>query len=420
MPKRIAPLSDTQLRNVKAKDKEYKLSDGGGLYLLVTPSGGKLWNMKYRYNGKEKRLSFGAYPARSLADARQRRENAKKLLANDIDPGEMKKSIKQARIALEENSFELIAREWHTKYLTQWSSDHAATIMSRLERDVFPWLGTKPISEIKPVDILPVLRRVEDRGALETAHRIKTVIGQVLRYAVATGRAERDSTADLKGALPPTISNNMAALTDPKDVAELLKASDAYKGSFVVRCALKLAPLFFCRPGELRHTEWAEIDFEKAQLNIPIERLKLLTKAKRENKGKLHLIPLSKQAIAILKELQPLTGHSKYVFPGHRSPLRPMSENAVIAAMRRMGFEKEEMSGHGYRAMARTMIRQELHLEAEYIEIQLAHKTKNANGTAYDRVSFLPERRKMMQLWADYLDGLKQGAKVIPFRREAA
>lgn len=420
MPKRIVPLLDTQVRNAKAKETEYKLSDGGGLYLLVTPSGGKLWNMKYRFNGKEKRLSFGAYPAISLADARNRREEAKKLLANGVDPNEMKKSIKRAKIALEKNSFELIAREWHTKFINQWSENHAETIMSRLERDVFPWLGTMPISEIKPVDILPVLRRVEDRGALETAHRIKTVIGQVLRYAVATGCAERDSTTDLRGALPPAIKNNMAALTDPNDVAELLKASDTYKGSFVVKCALKLAPLLFCRPGELRHTEWTEINFRTAQLNVPIERLKLLTKTKRENKGKLHLIPLSKQAIAILKELQPLTGHSKYVFPGHRSPLRPMSENAVLAALRRMGFEKEEMSGHGYRAMARTMIRQDLHIEAEYIEIQLAHATKSPNGTAYDRVSFLPERKQMMQLWADYLDGLKAGAKVLPFKREAA
>jgi integrase len=290
MPKRIVPLSDIQARNAKAKETEYKLSDGGGLYLLVTPSGGKLWNMKYRYNGKEKRLSFGAYPALSLADARQRREDAKKLLANDVDPGEMKKSIKQAKIALEENSFELIAREWHTKYLSQWSEDHAKKIMSRLERDVFPWLGASPISQIKPVDILPVLRRVEDRGALETAHRIKTVIGQVLRYAVATGRAERDSTADLKGALPPPVVNNRAALTDPKDVADLLRASDTYKGSFVVKCALKLAPLLFCRPGELRKTEWSEINFETAQLIIPIERLKLLTKTKRASKGKLHII----------------------------------------------------------------------------------------------------------------------------------
>jgi integrase len=260
---------------------------------------------------------------------------------------------------------------------------------------------------------------MEDRGAHETARRMKTVCGQVFRYGVATGRCKRDQTSDLKGALKPPITQNMAALTDPKEVAELLRESDKYAGSFVVKCALKLAPLWFCRPGELRHTEWAEINFEKAEVNIPVERMKLPTATKRKSKGQLHLIPLSRQAIDILKELQPLTGHSKYVFPGYRSPLRCMSENAVLLALRKMGFTKEEMSGHGYRAMARTMIRQELHLEAEYIELQLAHTTKSPNGTAYDRVSFLPERRKMMQTWADYLDGLKQGAKVIPIKKAA-
>lgn len=419
MPKRIVALSDIQVSKAKPKDKPYKLTDGDGLFLLATPTGGKLWRFKYRFDGKEKLLSLGSYPALSLADARQRREDAKKLLVNGVDPGEMKKALKRARIALEENSFEIISREWHTKFIEQWSPDHAKTVLRRLERDVFPWLGSRPVADIKPMDILSVLRRVEERGALETAHRIKSVIGQVFRYAVATGRAERDPTTDLRGALPPTVEKNMAALVDPQDVAELLRASDGYKGSFVVKCALMLAPLFFCRPGELRHTEWTEIGFDNALLSIPVERLKLPLSTKRKNKGQLHLIPLSKQAIAILKELQALTGHSKYVFPGHRSPLRPMSENAVLAALRRMGFDKEEMSGHGYRAMARTMIRQNLHIEAEYIEIQLAHATKSANGTAYDRVSFLPERKKMMQLWADYLDGLKQGAKVIPLRKMA-
>lgn len=410
MPKRITPLSDIQVRNAKPQGKEFKLMDGFGLYLLVTPTNGKLWRFDYRYGDKRKVLAFGAYPALSLADARLRREDAKKLLANGVDPGEMKKSIKQTKIALEENSFEIVAREWHTRFSGQWSEGHALTIMDRLKRDVFPWLGAIPVSEIKPVDILAVLRRVEGRGALETAHRIRTICGQVLRYAVATGRAERDIVADLRGALPPVREKHHAALTDPKEVAELLRAIDCFVGTFHVQCALKLAPMLFVRPGELRQMEWEEIDFDADQWNIPAEKMKMKIP---------HIVPLSRQAISILKELQPLTGVGRYVFPNHRTLLRPMTDNAINAALRRMGYTSEDQTGHGFRAMARTILDEVLQVRPDYIEHQLAHAVKDPNGRAYNRTAHLVERKKMMQLWADYLDGLKAGAKVIPFIRAA-
>lgn len=411
MPKRIAPLSDIQVSKAKAKESDFKLNDGYGLYLLITPTGGKLWRFDYRHEGKRKTMAFGPYPAVSLADARQRREDAKKLLANGVDPGEMKKSIKQAKVALEENSFETVAREWHTKFSGQWSAGHAATIMDRLTRDVFPWMGTSPVSEIKPVDLLAVLRRVEGRGALETAHRIRTICGQVLRYAVATGRAERDAAADLRGALPPVREKHHAALTDPKEVADLLRAIEGFQGTFHVKCALKLSPMLFARPGELRQMEWAEIDFEAKQWNIPAEKMKMKVA---------HIVPLCKQAVAILKELQPLTGFGRYVFPCHRAPLRPMTNNAITAALRRMGYTSDEMTGHGFRAMARTILDEVLQVRPDFIEHQLAHAVKDPNGRAYNRTAHLVERKKMMQLWADYLEGLKQGAKVITFKAKTA
>lgn len=410
MPKRIAPLSDFQVSKAKPKETDYKLADGGGLYLLVTTTAGKLWRMDYRFNDKRKTASFGAYPSLSLADARQRREEAKKLLTNGVDPGEMKKSIKQAKIALEENSFEVVAREWHTKFSSQWTPGHAETIMSRLERDVFPWLGESPVSEIKPVDLLAVLRRIEGRGALETAHRIRTIAGQVLRYAVATGRAERDTAADLRGALPPTREKHHAAIIDPNEVAELLRAIDGFKGTFHVKCALKISPMLFVRPGELRQMEWAEIDFEEQRWNIPAEKMKM---------KQAHIVPLAKQVVAILRELQPLTGYGRFVFPCHRSPLRPMTNNAINAALRRMGYTSDEMTGHGFRAMARTILDEVLQVRPDFIEHQLAHAVKDPNGRAYNRTAHLIERGKMMQLWADYLEGLKAGAKVIPLKRAA-
>lgn len=409
MPKRILPLSDLQVKNAKPRDKDYKLSDGQGLHLLITPTGGKLWRFQYRYAGKQKLLSFGAYPSISLADARQRREDARKLLANGVDPGEVRKAQKAATVAETENSFEVVAREWHTKFSGSWSPSHAETTLRRMELDAFPVLGAKPVGEIKATELLAMLRRIESRGALETAHRVRTICGQVFRYAVATGRAERDPAADLKGALPPYKKGHLAAITDPKEVIPLLRAIDGYQGSFVVKSALQLAPLFFVRPGELRQAEWSEIDFEEAEWNIPAERMKMKVA---------HLVPLSRQALDVLRELHVLTGRSKYLFPCHRSYARPMSNNAINAALRRMGFDKDEMTGHGFRAMARTILDEVLQVRPDYIEHQLAHAVRDPNGRAYNRTAHLAERKKMMQTWADYLDGLKSGAKVIPLRRQ--
>ena len=409
MPKRITPLSEVKVRNAKPQGSAFKLFDGGGLFLFVTPSGGKLWHFKYRFDNKEKKLAFGTYPEISLTDARQRRDEARRQVAHGIDPGAVRKAQKQAETS-ETETFEVIAREWHTKFTPTWTPGYAITIMGRLERDCFPWIGTRPITQIKASELLTVLRRIESRGALESAHRIKTIAGQVFRYAVATGRAERDPSGDLKGALPQPEEKHFAAITDPKEVAPLLRALDGYSGHFVVKCALRLAPLFFVRPGELRHAEWAEIDLDEAVWTIPAHKMK--TKQS-------HIVPLSNQAIAILAELKELTGSSKYVFPSGRSFSRPMSNNAILAALRRMGFEKTEMTGHGFRAMARTILDEVLQQRPELIEHQLAHSVRDPLGRAYNRTAHLPERRKMMQLWADYLDGLKQGAKVIPMQRTA-
>ncbi|RPH48778.1 MAG: DUF4102 domain-containing protein [Desulfobacteraceae bacterium] len=403
------PLSDIKIRNTKPANKQKKLFDSDGLFLLVTPQGGKYFRLKYRFEKKEKLLALGTYPEISLADARQRRDDARKLVAHGIDPGAVRKAQKQAKTQ-ETETFEIIAREWHTKFTPTWSPGHSNTIMSRLERDIFPWIGKRPISEIKPIDLLHVLKKVESRGALESAHRIRTIAGQVFRYAVATGRAERDPSVDLKGALPQPHEKHHAAITKPEDVAPLLRAIDGYQGHFVVKCALKLAPLFFVRPGELRNAEWTEINLDEATWNIPKHKMKM----KQE-----HLVPLCRQAVEILTELKKLTGTSKYAFPSGRSFTRPMSNNAILAALRRMGFQKDEMSGHGFRALARTILDEVLHVRPDYIEHQLAHAVRDPNGRAYNRTAHLPERRKMMQTWADYLDGLKAGAKVLPFQRTA-
>lgn len=413
------PLTDTAIRNAKPgltpigkeTSKPYKLGDAGGLYLEVAPSGGKWWRLKYRHGGKEKRLSLGVYPDVSLKDARQRRDEARKLLANDIDPGENRKAAKAAKTERAANSFEVIAREWFAKNAVSWASNHGDRIIRRLERDIFPWIGGKPIAEITAPQLLAVLRRIEERGAVETAHRAHQNCGQVFRYAVATGRAERDPSPDLKGALPPVKEKHLAAITDPKAIGALLRAMDDYQGQFVTKCALRLAPLFFVRPGELRKAEWLELDLDKAEWNIPAERMKM-----REQ----HLVPLSTQAVAILRELHALTGEGRYVFPGARTNTRPMSDNAILAALRRMGFTKDEMSGHGFRAMARTILDEVLQVRPDYIEHQLAHAVRDPNGRAYNRTAHLAERRKMMQLWADYLDKQKAGADIYTLHGAAA
>ncbi len=403
------PLTDTALRSAKPREKPFKLFDGGGLHLLVNPAGGKWWRWKYRFGGKAKLLSFGVYPDVSLKAARDKRDDARKQLAAGIDPGQARKAEKQAQAGAE--SFEAIAREWHAKFAPGWVDSHGDRILRRLEKDIFPWIGKRPIVEIKAPELLAVLRRIESRGALETTHRAMQNCGQVFRYAVATGRAESDPTGDLRGALPPPKEKHHASIIEPKRVAELLRAIDTYQGFFATKCALRLAPLVFVRPGELRKAQWLEIDLEMAEWRIPAERMKM-----REQ----HIVPLSRQAVEVLRELEPLTSREmlarpnapRFVFPSARTSERPMSENAILAALRRMGYTNEEMTGHGFRSMASTLLHEQ-GWNHQVIERQLAHAERNAVSAAYNFAEHLPERRKMMQAWADYLDGLKAGADVI-------
>lgn len=406
------PLSDTAIRKIKPSDRTQRLFDGGGLYLEVSPAGGKWWRQKYRFLGKEKRLAHGTYPDVSLADAREKRDSARKLLAAGVDPGEHRKALKAASEERAANSFELVAREWFAKQKATWADSHSAKILLRLENDIFPWLGKKPTAEIKPRELLAALNRIVDRGAVESAHRVLQNCSQVFRYAIATGRAERNPAADLRGALPQVKASHHAAITDPKAIGGLLRAIDGYEGTLVTKSALKLAPLLFVRPGELRQAEWAEIDLDSAEWNLPAEKMKT---------GEPHLVPLASQAVSVLRELEPLTGRGRYVFPSARSPRRPMSNNAVLAALRRMGFANDEMSGHGFRAMARTILDEILQYRPDFIEHQLAHAVRDPNGRAYNRTAHLVERRKMMQGWADYLDTLKKDdGKVVALRRNVS
>jgi integrase len=409
------PLTDTAIRSAKPREMTFKLFDSGGIYLEVNPSGGRWWRWKYRFGGKEKRLSFGVDPDVSLKAAREKRDSARQQLGAGIDPGEARKAEKVAQAGAE--SFEAIAREWYAKFSPGWVASHGDRILRRLEKDVFPWLGKRPIAEIKAPELLSMLRRIESRGALETTHRAMQNCGQVFRYAVATGRAERDPTGDLRGALPPPKEKHHASIIEPKRIAELLRAIDAYQGYFATKCALRLAPLVFVRPGELRRAQWPEIDLEKAEWRIPGERMKM-----REQ----HIVPLARQAVEICQELEPLTNRvfpsrpdaPRYVFPSARTHERPMSENAVLAALRRMGYTKEEMTGHGFRSMASTLLHEQ-GWNHQAIERQLAHAELNAVSAAYNFAEHLPERRKMMQAWADYLDSLKAGAEVIPLFKKA-
>ncbi len=395
-------LTDPAIKNAKPGEKPRKISDEKGLYLLVTVKGAKWWRFDYRHNGKRKTLSMGVYPDVTLKEARIARDKARELLRKGIDP-----SIdRQAKKAIEggADSFESVAREWFGKFSPNWALSHSSKLIRRLEKDIFPYLGSRQIGEITPPELLAVLRRIEARGAIETAHRAKQNAGQVFRYAVATGRAERDPTGDLKGALPPAKKGRLAAITDPAQVGELLRAIDAYGGSPIVKAALQLSALVFVRPGELRQAEWAEIDIEAGKWVIPAKRMKMKAE---------HFVPLSTQAVALLKDLHQLSGCSCYVFPGARSNKRPLSDNGPRTALRAMGYTNDQMTPHGFRAMASTLLNEQ-GWRPDVIERQLAHVEQNKVRAAYHRSEYLEERKQMMQAWADYLDGLKQGADVMP------
>ena len=402
------PLTDVTVRNAKPGSKIKRMFDSGGLYLEVAPSGGKWWRLKFRFGGKEKRLSLGVYPTISLKEARERRDEAKKMLANGIDPAAERKAEKEQQRAQDE-SFEYVARQWHEKFTPTWTHGHAQRILTALEKDAFPWIGTKPISELTPPEVLAVARRVESRGALETAHRLMGMIGMACRYAVACGMAESDPTASLKGALPPAKVTHHPTITRPNEIGQLLRAIDGYSGSFTVASALRFLPYVFVRPGELRFAEWSEFDLESdsPQWTIPAKKMKMRRK---------HIVPLSNQALTILAELHPLTGQGHYVFPSERTLERPISSNTLNAALRRLGYAKTQMTAHGFRSLASTTLN-ELGWPPDAIERQLAHAESNKVRASYDHSQHLAKRQEMMQAWADYLDGLKNKGTVVPIRR---
>ena len=401
MPRRTLPLTDLQIQKAKPKSKEVKLFDGGGLYLSVQPSGNKFWRLKYRFKGREKKLSLGAYPAISLAAARKKKEEARELIAKGMNPSEWGKSE-----SLTSETFEELARGWLTLHENAWTPRHKETVEARLKAYIFPYLGKRPISQITPAELLVVLRRIEAKGTIETAHRVKQICGQVFRHGVGKGACEHDITAGLRGQLAkkPRVKH-MAAITNRKEAGGLLRAIEDYSGTLITKCALRLAPLLFVRPGELRHMEWAEIDSENALWTIPAEKMKM---------RKTHAVPLARQSLAILEEIRPLTGGGKYVFPSARTKTRPISDMAINAALRRMGFSKEEMTGHGFRAMASSLLH-EAGWDSNLIELQLAHRDTNPMREIYNRAERLEERRKLMDDWADMIDSLKAGAKTLHF-----
>jgi integrase len=413
MPKLATPLSDTAVRNAKPKDKTYTLGDGDGMYLEVMPNGSRFWRMSYRQtNGKTNRLTFGKYPEVTLAEARARRLAARKLLDQGIDPARAKREEKQSKAVAATYTFEAVARAWLAKTAADRASSTQDKNTAWLERNIFPSIGALPISTIKPKDVLAALHVIEARGAIESAHKIKQLCGQVFRFAVASGLADRDVTTDLRGALSAVPEAHYAAITEPKQAGELLRSIHAYSGHPYALAALKLAPLVFVRPGELRTAEWSEIDLDAAEWRIPGSKMKM---------GQDHIVPLATQAVELLRTVHAMTGHGKFVFPSVRTGARCMSENTINAALRGMGFSKDVMTGHGFRAMARTIMDEELGERVDLIEHQLAHAVKDPNGRAYNRTAHLPARRLMMQRWADYLDTIRQGNVVAhDFNRKVA
>lgn len=411
------PLTDTAIRKAMPGPKTRKLSDGKGLYLELSPAGGRWWRLKYRIAGVEKRISLGTYPETSLKAAREKMEEARALVAQGIDPSQARKAAKQEAAHQDEQaqreaqglplhgSFESVAREWFDTRKDEWATTYAKKIFRRLEADVFPWLGKLPVPNITPPMVLDMLRKAENRGAIETAHRVLETCGQVFRFAVATGRIESNPARDLKDALRKPMVQHFAAITDPQRFGELLRAIDSYRGTPVVCAALRLMPLMLLRPGELRQAQWDELDLPAATWTVPAARMK------REKVGKIygkpHIVPLPRQAVAIFEALKPLTEHSPYVFRGERSAQRPMSDAAINAALRTLGFSADEVTGHGFRASARTMIVERLGIAESVVEAQLAHSVRDNLGRAYNRTEFMQERVRMMQQWADYLDTLR-------------
>jgi integrase len=392
------PLTDTTIKAAKPIEKAYKIPDEKGMFLLVHTNGSKYFRLKYYFAKKEKLLALGVYPETSLKQAREKRDIARKQIADGIDPSEHRKATKAARVQDVENSFEIVAREWGSKQVKNWD-DKSNRNKRMLEKNIFPWLGHRPITDILPIDVLTCLRRIEERGAIETAHRTLQICGQVFRYAVATARIDRDITADLRGALQTTKGGHFASITDPKELAPLLRAIDNYSGTFTVKAALQLAPLVFARPSELSKMQWDQINIDTREWRYTV------TKTDTP-----HVVPLSTQAIAILNAIKPVTGHGRYVFPSARTPngSRAMTSEALLAGLRRMGFDNTEMTVHGFRATARTILDEVLGVRQDFIEHQLAHEVKDPNGRSYNRTAHLPERHKMMQRWADYLEELKR------------
>jgi integrase len=402
-------LTEIAVRNARPGLKLRKLSDGRGLYLYVTPKGGKWWRLNYRFAGKQLTLSMGVYPDIGLKDARERRDEARRQLAHGINPSDARKEARRALIETTKETFEAIAREWLDKHAAIWSAFTTKSVLGRLERDVFPVIGTRPIRALAAPELLTMLRRIEDRGSKDTAHRVLQACGQVFRYAVASGCADRDPTGDLRGALTPVRQKHFASLTDPAAVGQLMRAINGYDGFKGTRCALRLAPLVFVRPGELRQAEWSEVDLDKAEWRIPPEKTKM---------RKPHIVPLASQAVEILRELKPWTGEGRYLFPCVRTAARPMSNNALNAALRRIGYTKDEMTSHGFRSMASTILNEQ-GWNRDVIERQLAHGEQDGVRGAYNYAEYLPERRKMIQAWADYLDNLAEGGSVVPINRTA-
>lgn len=401
------PLTDVAIRKAKPADKPLRLFDGGGLYLEIAPTGGKLWRWKYRFGGKEKRLALGAYPTVSLGDARERHAEGRKLLAAGIDPGEQRKAERVASAENAANTFATVAAELMVIRAKKLAEGSAVRERRLLEKDLTPYIGNRPVGEVTAPELLRALRKIESCGAVETAHRARAFAGQVFRYAIATGRADRNPAADLIGALSQPEEGHFASVTDPESVGPMLRALWAYEGTPPVVAALKLAPLVFVRPGELRRARWADIDLDAGEWRF--------TASKTSTP---HIVPLAGQAVEVLREIHPLTGRGQFVFPGARDPKRPMSEAAITAALRRMGFDGDTMTGHGFRAMARTILDEVLGYRPDYIEHQLAHAVRDPLGRAYNRTQHLAERRKMMQGWADYLDNLREGGNVVAMKRK--